>query len=513
MKRTLLLLLIVLFAAGTATAIEVDREELEKSIDRDVQFQNYEGPLPEDVDTLDEILGIGRALAAGDLEPGSRASYFDRYRIIHAVGPRSEEGLDADIFIILENAEVNHIDNVRRIVSAFLQEAYEYAPRDAATIARFVTVYNAIYRGNMEFYDSRYKQIVMDNVSPENAGISTLYSDWPGATRMLIPLTPDAAPGELGAVDSLQLTDDEVTERMREEEDRAIEERQDMADLMEREADQREERVEEEREEIADEREDIAREEERLEREREELEEERETTPPEDEEAQAELAEREEELEAEEEDIEGRQAELEEREEAAQAEEERAAELREEAREQRDEIAEDTRDTLGEPEETAAEQEPLPLFFMRVRYEGGVPVGRPVIIDRRSGDEIRRSDIRSVTSRQFERLDGDVLVVAEYEGRSRLVLVDGESLEPAVAGEERVYPQSSLVVRGRSELYAVVEVEDSWRVGRFDGALGLQAYSAEVVEPATFIVIADDIIYVQNRTGRIVDLGIDELEE
>ncbi|MFO7781137.1 MAG: hypothetical protein R6W94_05865, partial [Spirochaetia bacterium] len=80
-------------------------------------------------------------------------------------------------------------------------------------------------------------------------------------------------------------------------------------------------------------------------------------------------------------------------------------------------------------------------------------------------------------------------------------------------GEERVYPQSSLVVRGRNEIYAVVEVEDSWRVGRFDGALELQAYSAEVVEPATFIVIADDTIYVQNRTGRVVDLAIDELEE
>jgi hypothetical protein len=168
---------------------------------------------------------------------------------------------------------------------------------------------------------------------------------------------------------------------------------------------------------------------------------------------------------------------------------------------------------LGEPEEATAEQEPLPLFFMRVRYDGGAPVGRPVIIDRRTGDEIRRSDIRTVTSRQFESLDGDVLVVAEYDDLSRLLLVDGESLEPAVTGEERVYPQSSLVVRGRDEIYAVVEVEDSWRVGRFDGALGLQAYSAEVVEPATFIVIADDTIYVQNRTGRVVDLGIDELEE
>jgi hypothetical protein len=419
--------------------------------------------------------------------------------VIHAVDPEVEEGLDADIFIILENAEVNHIDNVRRIVSAFLEEAYDYDPRDADTVARFVTVYNAIYRGNMEFFGARYKPIVMANISAENAGISTLYSDWPGRTRMMIPLTPDAAPGELGAVDSLQLTDDEVTERMREQEDRGIEERQDMADLMEREADQREERVEDEREEIAEEREAIAEEEERLE-------EDRERTPEEDTEAQAELEDREEELE-------DRAEDLEEREEAAQQEEERIAELREEAREQRDEVAEDTREALGEPQETAAEQEPLPLLFMRVRYQDGDPVGRPVIIDRRTGDELRRSDVRSVTSRQFERLDRDVLVVAEYEGRSRLLLIDGETLEPATVGADRVYPQSSFVVRGRNEIYAVVEVDDDWRVGRFDGALELEAYSAEVVEPATFIVIADDTIYAQNRRGRIVDFGIEELEE
>lgn len=513
MRRTLLSAAALCIFALSAPAVEVDREELETSIDRDIEFRNYEGPLPEDVDTLEEILGIGEALAAGDLEAGSVASYADRYRVIHAVDPSVREGLDADIFIILDDANVNHIDNVRRIVSAFLQEAYDYSAADAETIAEFVTIYNAIYRGNMEFVGARYKPVVVDNVSASTVGISTLYSDWPGATRMLIPLTPDAAPGDLGAVDSLQLADEGVTERLRQEEDRGIEERQDMADLMEREADQREERIEEEREDIADEREDIAEEQDRLEEEREELEAERETTPEDDGEARRELDEREQELEEREEELEDRQEDLEDREEEVQGEEERVADLRDEAREQREEIAEDAREELGDDSAPAGEQEPLPLFFMKVRYADGVPVGRPVIIDRRTGDEIRRSDIRSVSSRQFERLDGDVLVVADYEGLSRLLLVDGENLEPAATGDDTVYPASALVVRGRNEIYAVVEVDDSWRVGRFDGSLALQAYSAEAVEPASFIEIADDTIYVQNRIGRIIDLPIDELEE
>lgn len=494
-------------------AVEVDREELESSITEDVVFENYEGPPQTDTDTAEAIRGIGAALARGGLEPAARADYFDRYRVIHAVDPLTSEGLDADIFIILEEAEVNHIENVRRILASYLQGAYEYSRRDAATLAEFITLYNAIYRGDMEFFEGRYKQVVIGHVSAENVGISTLYSDWPGATRMVIPLSPDAAPGELGAVDTLQLADDEVTERLREqEEDQGIEEREQIVDLMEREAEQREERVEAEREEIADEREAIAREEEALEEEKEALEEEREATPPADEAAQEELDRREEELEKREEDLEDRQEDLEEREEEVEREEERVDALEETSREQRAEIAEDRREELGEePQASAAEEEPLPLFFVRVRYEDGEPVGQPIIIDARTGDELRRSEVRSVTARGYERLDGDALVVADYEGLSRLLLVDGETTEPTALSEERVYATSTLRVRGRNEIYAVVEVEGSWRVGRFDGALDLQAYSAEAVEPATYIEIAEGKIWVQNRTGSIVGLTLEEL--
>jgi hypothetical protein len=512
MKRALWFLAIGLMITAAAAAVEVDREELEDNITREVEFQNYEGP-QEDVDTLEQILGIGTELARGGLEPGATGSYFDRYRVIHAVDPQEPVGLDADVFIILPNAEVNHIRNVRRILSAYLQAAFEYSSRDADTLARFVTVYNAIYRGDMEFFGARYKQVVLNHISAENAGISILYSDWPGATRMVVPLTPDAAPGELGAVDTLQLTDDEVTERLREEEDRAIEEREDMVDLMERESEQREERAEREREEIAEERDQIAEEEEALEEDREALEEERERTPPEDEEAQEELADREEELEEREEELEDRQEELEEREEDVRAEEERAEAVSEEAREQREEIAEDRREMLGEPEEEAAEQQPLPLLFMKVRYSDGEPVGQPVIIDRRTGDELRRSDIDAVTSRSFGRLDGDALVVADYEGLSRLLLIDEQTLEPVTTGEDRVYAQSSIVIRGRNEVYAVVEVDDGWRLGRFNGSLELEAYSSERVEPATYIEIVEEMIYVQNRTGTVIDLSIEELQE
>ncbi|MFP3958692.1 MAG: P83/100 family protein [Spirochaetaceae bacterium] len=513
MKPALSVLLAIMTLAATVGAIEVDREELEDSITGDVEFINYEGPAPELPDSLEDIRGIGRVLAVEDLEPGGSASYFDRYRVVHAVDPDVPTGLDADVFIILDGGRVDHIDNVRRILAAYLIAAYDYEEPDAATLARFITVYNAIYRGDMEFFRGRYKTVVTQHISEENAGISTLYSDWPGRTRMLVPLTPDAAPGELGAVDALQLTEEDVIEMLREQEDRGIEERRDMVDLMEREADEREERAEEERERIAEEREEVEEEQERLEEEREETEEERERTPPEDEEAREELDSREEELDEEEEELAEDSRELEDREREAEEEEDRAEELRERSREERDRIAEDTREELDEDEEQPAERRPQPLFFIKVRYADGNPVGRPVILDRRTGEEIRRSEVREVTSRGYDLLDGDALVVAEHEGRSRLVLVDGEDLEVVARSGTRVHPRSLIVVRGRGEIYAVAEIEDSWRLGRFDGALSLRAYSAETVEPATSIEIADDRIYVQNRRGRIMDLAVDGLEE
>ncbi|MCK4515150.1 MAG: hypothetical protein KAU31_07825, partial [Spirochaetaceae bacterium] len=112
MRRTLgialLLLPVFLFAQ------EVAEDELRELGTADIDFINYEGP-HDRIDTDEEIRAIGRALAAGLAGGRTEFDHAGKYRIIHAVDPSIERGLDADIIILLANAQVDHIDNVRRI--------------------------------------------------------------------------------------------------------------------------------------------------------------------------------------------------------------------------------------------------------------------------------------------------------------------------------------------------------------------------------------------------------------
>ena len=119
-----------------------------------MEFVNYEGP-HDRIDTLPQILGIGRALAR-DLSDGTGPSFDGKYRVQRIFDPDAE-GLSADIFILGEESGVDHIRNLRRIVAAYLSEAYDYEFRDAEILAEFASYYNAVHRGDMDYIEQMYQ--------------------------------------------------------------------------------------------------------------------------------------------------------------------------------------------------------------------------------------------------------------------------------------------------------------------------------------------------------------------
>ena len=190
MRRRIVVVLMLI--AVFAFAVDVDEEELQELGTADVEFINYEGP-HDRIDTADEIRAIGRALGADVDAAYEQFDYAGKYRVIHAVDPETEQGLDADIFIPLATARVDHIDNMRRIISAFLEAAYDFDRADADLLARFITVYNAVTRGNMEFFDERYKKIVTQHLTATTAGMSRrlcLRRSGPGAPIPREPVQP-----------------------------------------------------------------------------------------------------------------------------------------------------------------------------------------------------------------------------------------------------------------------------------------------------------------------------------
>ena len=181
MKVTKLLAAACLACAATVFALEVNQSEL-RSADMDtVVFENYVGPYSV-INTIEEIRAIGSRLAppiAENPEEAQVSGERSRYYVIHAVDTGTSGKMDADIFVLGPGVGVDHINNVRRIISAYLSAAYDYSRQDADTLATFVTVYNAVYRGNMDSYKERYKQVVIDSLDPEKVGIALSYRDWP----------------------------------------------------------------------------------------------------------------------------------------------------------------------------------------------------------------------------------------------------------------------------------------------------------------------------------------------
>ena len=266
---------IVVFAGIAVTGhAQVNQEELQNL--PPVTFINYEGPHAR-IDTREQIRQLGVVLGqevserergiASDLETMSyeqRSQYssifqigaLNRYFVIHCISGPEDGKLDADIFGLGVDAGVDHIRNLRTIIQGYLQSAYDYSESDAALLAEYITIYNAVYRGNWEYFESRYKSLVISNLIRDRAGLSIRYDEWPGRTMMLIPL----GQGGLSAIDTSAITDRRVIEELRREEDQGVPQRQGMVDLMEREADQAEQRAQIEREVIRQEERQIAEE-------------------------------------------------------------------------------------------------------------------------------------------------------------------------------------------------------------------------------------------------------------
>ncbi|MDR2181256.1 MAG: hypothetical protein LBN92_01090, partial [Treponema sp.] len=233
MKKRFCLFLLGLAAAGGLGAQNVDRLELESN-QAAINWINYEGPHSR-IDTVEQIRAIGVELGRAIKNGARQAGANNRYFVIHCVSDPDGGKLDADVFGLGVDVGVDHIRNLRLIIQGYLQGAYDYSAADAAVLARFVTVYNAVFRGDWNFFSTRYKNPVVENLTAEKAGVSIRFDEWPGQTLMTIPL---GTGGGLSALDTSDLTDPDVIDQMRSTDDRGIEDRQGMVDIKEREADE-----------------------------------------------------------------------------------------------------------------------------------------------------------------------------------------------------------------------------------------------------------------------------------
>ena len=493
--RISLLLAVMLCFPLYAQEVQVNRDELASVGDQPIDFINYVGPY-DFINTIDQIRGIGRLLGSGiTLQATDKKSLGGKYEIVHIVAPHIEQGFDSDIFIIGDDAAVDHINNLRTIIAGYLETVYGFSGRDAYLISEFVTYYNAVYRKDMEMVQERYKEPVISFLNPDNLGLDTHYSNWAGKTQMLIPLSAVFDSGV--SIDAGAITDGQVIEELRKKEDMGLDSRRDMVELRERE---------------------LAKEQENLNKRRSELEGElrsvsKELSAIEEEEAAGEKpdSETKRELEKEKSDIEKAIEKIEEFQESVDKKTEEVLKMR-------DDISEDENiRIMAETEDISASSAAVePVWFLAVDNEGdGIPYGRVVKYNLKDGKFLAVSKVTAVRGRSIVILPDSIMVIAGRRGpnsRVRLMLLDRDTLKTISVGEHDIFPGSLMMMKDRS-IYLITAEKGEWRLGKFDTAMNRIAISGLEVEPWTSISCDGISIYVQEAEGGILKLSNTTLQE
>jgi hypothetical protein len=485
-----------------------------------VEFINYEGPYSR-IETRAQIRAIGYSQGLMVKNGASRTGTSGRYFVIHSVSADDGSKLDADIFGLGVDVGVDHVRNLRLIIQGYLEGAYSYSERDAALLAEYITIYNAVYRGDWDYFGSRYKNPVMENLTREKTGLSIRFDEWPGRTLMLIPLGLGSA-GPLNSVDSGSLSDSRVTEQLRQEPDRGVDTRQDMVDLKERqseEADQQatvqREAIREEEERIAREREEAARQREQAQREQEQIARERQQPGANQEQLdQREETARQQEREADERDqqLDQREENLEDRRQEAEQTQQFADQKAEEAQQDREEIARDQQAMINQEN---IQQTPVEGILGASILSPNGSLGRVVKLNPDNGQEVKRSPLNTVNARTLTLSGGKIIAIAGEDrgnGAIRLIEIDRDTLEMVKQGEDDISPQSLLWTDG-SGIYAIASSGGNLYLARFNTDLVRQARSSVTVHPYGGVTFSDGYIITQRSDGSAVLLNSGDLSE
>ena len=512
MKKFLICLLFTA-AVLNLSAYDVDREELESN-KQEVEFINFTG-IHDKIDSRKEIYSIGTSLGH-DIKGNSSSSLSGKYRVLHLVDPSEPEKMGADLFILEKHAGVDHIRNLRLILSGYLKTAYGYTESDASLLAEFVTYYNAVFRGKMDFFESKYNNMVLTNITAENAGIDINYKNWPGKTRMVIPLKNGKA-GE-SSLSAKELSEEEVIEDLRKNEDKGIEPRKEMVELREKELDKELEKASDKEDVLVADKEKAEKEKEKVEDEIKELEEKKssgELTEDKYKEEKKELEEKKDEIVKQEEDLEKEIEKV--KAEAAAVEEEKA-----EIAEERESIASDTNKLLENeevPEDTSSVtgslRQSTETFFIAVLSDSDGKYGELLLIDNKTGKAGEKSDIKKIGIRGVSESSSSSIFLAGSDNGAEyfLMKVDTNTLEVKARSEIQVYRDTVISEKGGA-LFAVVDESGTFRIGKFSSDLVLESSSDEAVLEDTFVFhdLENKKLYFQNSSGDIKSVDSSSLK-
>ena len=525
MKKLSFIALIFIISVSSLFSFEVYKSELESAGKQEIQFRSYTGPVTV-YNTMEQIIAIGSNLGhlVSNSETAGTFGNPDKYSLIHATDETTKTGLDADILVLGKNAAVDHIRNLRAIISGYLVAAYDYTKADADTLATFITVYNAVYRGKLSQISGKYKSVVLEQLSPASTGLSTDYEEWAGKSQIIIPLT-GRGQGSLSAVDTAVISDKNVVESIKETDDKGIDVREDMADLEDREAEEASENAKEaaksaaeaqkEAQKVKKEVEESKKAAEEAQKEAEEAQKEADENPD-DEEAQQKALDAAIEAQKRQEEAEKKQKELEEAQKRAEEEKQKASEEQVFSDKKKEEAQKDTKEIEKDKKKIETEEDKLVNVAYGLKISDKTKLlSSVVLIDSQTGEELKVSPVNVIRGRNIFETDSGLLTIAGKTGGNasiRVVLIDPRTLEITKQSNEPVY-ENAVLSCWNDYYYTVIQSGKKWVIGKYSKNLELVAQSAVNVLDATPVYPSAGGICVVDEKNNICLLKFDTLEQ
>lgn len=508
MKKISFIFILSLFFTSIF-ALEVDEPELRAVGNEPIEFINYTGP-HKIIDSIEAIKSIGSSLGK-QIVPSTASSVGskDKYYVVHAVDPTQSGKLDADIIFIGKSSSVDHINNLRRIISAYLSSAYGYSESDADTLAVFITVYNAVYRGKYDIFKSKYKDVVIKNLSQNNCGLSVNYKDWPGQSEIVIPLF-DVNNGGLSTVDTSVISDSNVVDSMQEDSDKNVDNRKNMVDLKEREAEEASDKAQEAQKKATEEQkklEETKKEAADAQKKADQAKKEAEKNPTAENKQKAEETKKE--AEQKQEEVKEQEKKTEEAKKEATDKQQIADKKVNEAQKERSEIAKDQIAV----QQKEAEEAKMPSEYGIILSDEEQLLSRLVKFNTETGEIIKKSPVSEIRNRTIYESNEEFIAVAGVTGGNatiKLVTIDSVNMEITSESNETL-AADSVLIKDNNEYYCVIEDGEKWVVGKYDSNLILLLKSPVAVLSSTPITITKSGVVVTDSTGRLRLLSKEDL--
>jgi len=563
MKKVLFITGMFFFALFSSYSLKVGVDEI-KNAAKDIDFVNYTGKHDRN-ESVFVISLIGQRLSDGVKKDNEYFKFYLKYSIIHAVDDSSSDKFDAAIISLDKDSQVDHIRNLRVIISSYLQKKFAYTKKEADTLAFFVTIYNAVYRNNLDYFTKAYKPNVLKYIDAGNAGLSTKYYEWAGRTKIIIPLTNGSKKDSL---DTTLITDDKVIDKLKtDSKDKGITERKDIVEIKQKEVEKKTVELEKDKKTVDKQKDEIKKEEKKLDETKKELDKKKEEIAKKEElvknekdekkseKLKEEVAKDKDKLNKEEEKIKKEETKLENKKEEVKKEEAKIEEKKEVIVKKQEEIQKDKKEikndettkNISENKDKAKEdltkkdtdlkakekeldnrEQALKegasdknmfankLYYLKTKdyMENGHYNNEMYIINAVDKKVEVRSEISSICGHKYDVSKNGVVVIA-HQGQNTaphfLVLLDRSTLKVVKQSKEEVFLRSFVETRD-DFFYAVIKENDKeFSLGKFNLNLELVKKSSEKIDSDTFISFFGNSIYVGSPDKKIIVLSKDEL--